>query len=625
MSDSLDRLAGLVGVETEFRTLTGDLQRVSDAAKRGALKAMGIAAATDEEIERSLKSVTPVLHKGMAAPDGEPCFMPDWLQDGRCWGIACQLYSLRSARNCGIGDFTDLAQFCDLAAKSGADFVGVNPLHALFMADPQRCSPFFPSTRQFLNPLYIALDAAPFAARLGDALDAPAELRAAELVDYRAVGAFKRQALKRLFEIFRNEDDADLTADLERFTTRRGQALYLHALFEALSEAMAQQGHGATWHGWPADYAHPATDAVRAFSEEQADLVAFHIWLQWLADRQLRDTQRRAGEAGLRIGLYLDLAVGVAPDGSATWSDRDLTVPAARIGAPPDYYNAAGQDWGLAPLSPEALVERAFRPYRESIGAVLSHAGALRIDHAMSLYRLFWIGEGLGAADGTYVRYPFTEMLRTLADLSRENRSIVIGEDLGVVPPGFRDVMRDMHILGYRVFFFEKQSDMFLPPDAYPRAALACVTTHDLHTLAGWWTEHDIDVRAEIGMLLPGDVAAERTARAHERRRLLGTLAEHDLLPEALVSVMRGEHEPPPLLPPDLAVALHRLVARTPSRLFVMAAEDLAGSEGQVNIPGTMDEHPNWRRKLPVDLDDFADGALFRRLTDALTQERPRQ
>jgi 4-alpha-glucanotransferase len=624
MSHDFDRLAACVGIEPEYRALTGETERVSDDAKRAVLKAMSIAAGDADEIAKSLSTVIPLELGSMQAPEGVCCFVPAWLKEGRCWGVACQLYGLRSERNWGMGDFEDLARFAEIAAAAGADFVGVNPLHALFLAAPERCSPFSPSNRDFLNPLYIAIDQTPGYAAMADALQPPPEIRASELVDYRAVGPLKKKALERLFRIFAADSSDEDSADFEGFLVERGEALYLHALFEALSEAMSQQGHGPMWHGWPEEFQHPGTDSVRAFAEEQAELVTFHSWLQWLADRQLRDAQARALAAGMRIGLYLDLAVGVTPDGSATWSDRTLTVPGARIGAPPDYFNEAGQDWGLAPLSPTGLVAGNFDPYRNSLDAVLRHAGALRIDHAMSLYRLFWIADGFSAADGVYVRYPFHRMLRTLAKVSQDRRAIVIGEDLGVVPPGFREVMRAAEIQSYRVFFFEKRDDFFVPPHAYPREAVACITTHDLYTLAGWWSGHAIEVRHDIGMIGAGELHLLREERAHERRRLLGLLDDHGLLSAELEDVLRGTAEAPRDLPQSVVVALHRLVARTPSRLFAVSAEDLTGAIDQVNIPGTMDEHPNWRRKLSVDVEALPDRPLLRAITEALRDERPR-
>ena len=625
MSEALDRLARRAGIEPDYIALTGEVVHASEDARRAVLEAMGIRAGDETEIAASLAAVPPIAAGEMQAPGGVACYVPDWLKDGRCWGVGCQLYGLRTQRNWGIGDFEDLARFAEIAAAAGADFVGVNPLHALFMAAPERCSPFSPSSREFLNPLYIAIDKAPGFAGMVDALEPPEDVRQAELVDYRRVGPLKAKALGVLFRIFQARGGEEDRASFERFVLERGEALYLHALFEALSEAMTQQGNGPAWHGWPEEFRHPGSDSVRAFAEEQRELVTFHSWLQWLADRQLGEAQARALAAGMRIGLYLDLAVGVAPDGSATWADRTLVVASARIGAPPDYFNAAGQDWGLAPLSPAALTARNFEPFRESLELALNHAGAVRIDHAMSLYRLFWIAEGFGAADGVYVRYPFHDMLRVLAEISQRRRAIVIGEDLGVVPPGFRDVMRATEIQSYRVFFFEKRDDFFISPQAYPHEALACITTHDLYTLTGWWCAHNIEVRRRIGMLSEREIDPHLAEHAHERRRLLGLLADNSLLPKGMEGVMRGEKEAPAELPKSVAVAVHRLMARTPSRLFVAQMEDLVGSIDQVNVPGTIDEHPNWRRKLPVDIEELPKNAFFHAITKALRQERPKR
>ena len=620
---ALDRLAAACGIETSYVGISGEVHQVSDEAKRGVLKAMGIAVDDEDAVAASLKQVKPIDVGSLAAPPGARCFMPDWLEEGRCWGVSVQVYSLRSGRNMGIGDFEDLARMAERMAAEGADFLGVNPLHALFLAEPERCSPFFPSNRNFLNPLYIALDKVPGYESLVEALVPPAAL--GNEIDYRSVAKRKIDALGYLFRIVRDKDDEDeIWADFERFLVERGSELYLHALFEALSESMVSRGYGAGWHGWPGEYRDPTADGARAFAEEQADLVTFHAYLQFLADRQLADVQRRACAAGMRIGLYLDLAVGVAPDGSATWSDRTLVVPGARIGAPPDYYNSAGQDWGLAPLSPAALKGRNLVSFRDALDRALSHAGALRIDHAMGIYRLFWIPDGLTAAGGAYVRYPFPDMVRALAEVSTERRAIIIGEDLGVVPAGFRDTMRQTEIQGYRVFFFEKEGERFIPASRYPREALACVTTHDLHTLEGWWTGHDIAVRCTIGMIAESDLETHRISRNHERRHVLGYLEAEGLLPPHLALVMRSEIEPAEAMPDDFAAALYRAVARTPSRLIVVPAEDLAGAIEQVNVPGTMDEHPNWRRRLPQTLDELVASTRFEAIVGALRAERPK-
>jgi 4-alpha-glucanotransferase len=598
MSDDLNRLADRAGIERSFVSLMGPVVTAADAPLRATLAALGIPAGDQRAVAESLAKVAPRDPGPMQAPEGIACYVPDWLRDSRCWGIACQIYSLRSQRNWGMGDFEDLARFAEIAAQAGADFIGVNPLHALFMADARKFSPFSPSSRHFLNPFYIALDKVPGAATVLAEMVVPPEVQNAKFVDYAAVGPLKLKALTFLFRAFRGAGDPDAARDFADFVAAGGRPLYLHALFEALSQAMVEGGHAATWHGWPEEYQHPASRAVTAFAASHAEAIAFHSWLQWTAERQLAMAQARARAAGMRIGLYLDMAVGVAPDGSATWSDRELTVPSVRVGAPPDYYNADGQDWGVAPLSPAALQARDYEPYREVIDTVLRHAGALRIDHAMSLYRLFWISQGFTAADGVYVRYPLAAMLRTLAEVSQERQSIVIGEALGVVPPGFPEVLSATQIQAYVVFFFEKRGEHFIPIAEYPREALACITTHDLHSLAGWWSAHDLNTRRGFGYLREEDVERAMAERASERLHLLYTLADHGLLPDDMHSVRDGHQPPPQTIPESVAVALHRLVARAPSRLFVLAIEDLTADPEQVNIPGTIDEHPNWRRKI---------------------------
>ena len=622
--NALSRLSAGAGIVRDYFKLTGEPVHVPDAAVRGLLRAMGIACDTDEESAGSLATLEPVRFGGLDEVGGVRCHMPDWLRDGRCWGVTCQLYGLRSDRNWGIGDFDDLGRMAEIVAGAGADFLGVNPLHALLLAAPGGCSPFWPSNRRYLNPLYIAVDKAPGAERLGDALDLPAEIRDGDLVDYAAVAGLKLRALGRLWRLFGTDGEESLRAEFHSYVAEEGEALYLHALFEALSERMVEDGFAPTWPGWPEAYRNPAEAPVKAFAARHHDRILFHCFLQWVADRQLAEAQSHARAAGMRIGLYLDFAVGVAPDGSATWSDRALLMPGARIGAPPDYFNAAGQDWGLSPISPTVLAERQIRPIRDALDTVLRHAGALRIDHAMSLYRLFWIAHGFGPADGAYVRYPFPAMVRTVAEVSEARSAIVIGEDLGIVPDGFREAMHAADIQSYRVLFFEKRDDHFLPSSAYPREALACVTTHDTQTLAGWWSGHDLATRVAIGMVPPDMLPPEQAARAHERRRLLGLLEGEGLLPADLGAVMRAEAEPDVALPADLAIAVHRFIARTPSRLVAASLDDLAGAVEQVNIPGTVNEHPNWRRKLSVTIEELAAAPLFGAVTAALREERPK-
>lgn len=607
MSGLLDKLAETCGIDAEFDTEFGDVHRVSDRAKRGALEAMGFAATGEEAIRDALTAVEPVP----PAPDriGTACYMPDWLRDGRCWGVTAQVYALRSDRDQGIGDFEDLARAAEIAAGWGADFFGVNPLHALFTAEPRHLSPFSPSSRRFLNPIYIALDRVD--GFLPEMLD-PHELEAARapgLVDHMAVMRLKLAALRRLFEAAGSPDALEGDAALERFAT-----------FEALSHAMVSQGHAQGWKSWPDAYHDVTAGPVAAFAREHRGDVLFHAWMQRLAARQLGEAQDRARSAGMRIGLYLDLAVGTAPDGADAWADPEMTVPGARAGAPPGTFNEAGQDWGLAPLSPAALVAHGTGAYEAMLRASMDVAGAVRVDHVMGLQRLYWVSGDADATDGAYVRYPMEAMVAALAKASQETGTIVVGEDLGTVPEGFRERMAEAEVQSYRVLFFERgEMGSFLAPDAYPREALACVSTHDLATLRGWWEARDIDMRAENG--LPGGDEPERRKRERfdDRRGLLYSLEREGLLPQSL-----DPAAPPDALPDAVAVAAHRYLARAPSRLVAVQLDDMLGSPEQINVPGTTDEQPNWRRRLPATLEEIEDHPLAQAIVEAMRVERGR-
>lgn len=326
----------------------------------------------------------------------------------------------------------------------------------------------------------------------------------------------------------------------------------------------------------------------------------------------------------MRIGLYLDLAVGEAPDGSATWTDPTLAVAGAEIGAPPDYFTKAGQNWGLAGLSPSALASRGFEPYRDLMAAVMRHAGAVRIDHAMGVWQLFFIPLGRPAAEGTYVRFPIEDMLSAIAGQSNAFRTIVVGEDLGNVPEGFRDVMRDAGIQSYRILYFERHDDGFRQPRDYPRNALACLATHDLPTIEGWWRGADVDLRRRFGLIDDASAEAQRASRGEERQQLSCDLVGSGLVDQATADAALSI-APDDSLPPALVVAIHRHLARAASRLAAVRIEDLAGERDPVNLPGTVDEYPNWRRKLPVSIEELPQTPLFGAITEAMRIERPRR
>ena len=595
--DPLHDRARAYGIQPQYDLVGGAVHDAPDDTLRGLLDAF------DADTLPPLKS-----EPRLAAPKGAQCHVPG---QGRHWGIALQLYQLRSDRNWGIGDFADLHVLAGHAAQAGAAFLGLNPLHAMFLADPSRCSPFSPSNRRFLNPLYLAVDEVPgFRSDMADGAMLE-NLRDAELVDYPAVAAAKLSALRAIWSA-----GATLPDD---FVAEGGDDLRRHALFEVASAAMVDAGHGAGWLSWPDSWRDVDGDAVRQLAQDRADDIAFHMWLQYLCQSQLQALRDRCRDLGLAIGLYLDFAVGEAADGSGSWGS-DIVLPDVRIGAPPDYFNEQGQDWGLAPLSPVAMAATRAAPFRDLIRHATQQAGALRIDHAMGLWQLFLMPQGAGAADGTYARYPLEDMLSALAEASRQNQTTIIGEDLGNVPPGFREVMEACRILSYRIFFFERGEDGFIPPADYPRDALACLSTHDLPTFRGWWKGDDVALRQRFGFISDAAATEQRDARDTERADLLA-----DLVAAGLLTSERAAGIDPDDAPGDLTIAVHRHLATAPSRLFAVRLEDLAAELHPVNVPSTVDEYPNWRRKLSVPLDDLVATPLFRDLTAGLASERPVQ
>jgi 4-alpha-glucanotransferase/(1->4)-alpha-D-glucan 1-alpha-D-glucosylmutase len=543
------------------------------------------------------------------------CYCPPALAgDGRLWGPAVQLYGLRSARNWGIGDFTDLAAVVDAWGAAGAGLVGVNPLHALFPADPAKASPYSPSSRLFRNLLYLDVEAIAdfaeceaarsrvatpgFQARL-------AALRAAELVDYPGVAAAKFEILELLHAHFREHHLAcgsPRAEDFRRYRQDAGAVLSRHALFEALQAHFLRADPALWgWPVWPAAYRDPDSAAVRRFAEEHAERVGFFEYLQWQAELQVAAAASRAARLGCALGLYQDLAVSVDPGGAEAWAGQRRYAVGASVGAPPDEYNPGGQDWGLPPPNPQALLAAGYAPFIATLRANMRHAGALRIDHVMGLAHLFWVPAGATPAEGAYVRYPLDALLGVLALESQRERCLVVGEDLGTVPEALRAALAEAGVLSYRVLYFERgPGGEFTAPDDYLHDAVVTPTTHDLPTLAGWWEGRDLAVRAELG-LYPDEAQhqAQVAERAADRARLLAALAREGRLPASLAA-------DPAQMSPALARAIFGYLAATPSALLVLPLEDVAGEREQANLPGTVDQHPNWRRKLALAVEEMA-------------------
>lgn len=557
------------------------------------------------------------------------CYLPPQVMNGkRCWGIAAQLYAVRSRDNWGAGDFSDLIALTGLASGLGAAAVGLNPLHALFPGAPEQASPYSPNSRLFLNPIYLDVTAVPeFAeseqakrlvssAEFTETIDAA---RASELVDYTAVTHHKLAVLELLYEDFcrthlSREGDARAAA-FRAFQMAGGERLHRFAQFQALTETF----HTNDWTRWPARYHDPASPAVAAFAHEHERRIDFFQYLQWQAHEQLMTAQHHARHSGMIVGLYGDLAVSVDPSGADHWAEQSVFASQARVGAPPDPFNALGQEWGLAPLNPRRLRETAYAHFIALLRANMRHMGALRIDHVMGLQRLFWVPAGEPASLGAYVRYPFEDLLGLLALESERNKCMVIGEDLGTVPEGFRPRMAMAGILSYKVLYFEKTETHFRPPDDYPALATACASTHDLATLDGFWTGTDLAVRAQLRLYQSDEQQYEaQAARAQDRRHLLHALAQENLLP-ADIDPDRPEQV---AMTPALRQAIYAFLARSPACLLMVELDDLTEEQHQANLPGTVLEHPNWRRRLSRDLDQIRCDPVLRDLAAAIARER---
>jgi 4-alpha-glucanotransferase len=704
-SEELRRRARAVGVATSFQDAGGRRHRVPDATLEAVLAAMPAAAAEPGDPWPPvvvLRAGAPRRGRRWAPPKGERvrlllesgeerrmpaslpgdlplgyhrvegergstllvvappgCHLPAWLaRGGRAWGFVAHLYALTSRASWGIGDLGDLAQLAgpQVAEALGAAFVLLNPLHAAEASQP---SPYFPSSRLFRNPLYVRVEAVPELARL----DPEGRARVAELaaagrrlsqrarIDREAVERLKDEALRRCHQAL----DAD-PARLEALAAYRAgtPGLDQFAAFCGLQGEL-----GRDWRDWPAAYRDPDGAAVRRWAAGHPGEVRYHAWLQWLLDQQLAAVPR------LAVGLLGDLAVGVDPGGFDAWTFQRELAPGVTVGAPPDPLGPHGQDWGFPPFVPARLAATGYEPFARTLRAGFARAQGLRIDHVMGMFRLFWIPRGRPATEGTYVRYPADDLLGVLALESRRAGALVIGEDLGTVAAGVRERLAVERVLSYRLAWFERAPDGVGPRRAadYPRLALAAATTHDLPTVAGFFSGADLAHLRDIGVVAEADLPAAEAAQEAEREQLRALLAAEGLLPAGR-STRRGNPPDPPTpgrpaggsgglkseaptlaeggqlepsgRPPvnqgarpgqedvaELVVALHTFLARTPSMLVAATLEDAVGSTERLNVPGTIDQHPNWSVRLPVSVEDLPTDPRVRRLAAALSAERP--
>lgn len=563
------------------------------------------------------------------------CYQSDAvLEERRVWGPSVQLYAVRSEHNWGIGDFGDLRRLLEQFADLGADVLGISPLHALFLGNPDHCSPYSPSSRSFFNPLYLDVAAVPEYAEctalqsLVGTVDFQLRLeslRAAELVDYVGVSAVKREAFELLYRDFRDRHLEPRTERAESFRAfqRSGdRALRRFALFEALWEHFhAADPDAWGWRQWPAAFLDPESAAVRAFERAQLERVEFFEYLQWLTDQQLFALGERSAELGLGVGMYFDLAVSIDCNGADAWADQECYARDVSIGAPPDEFNSRGQNWGLLPPIPQRLRSRGYAPFIAALRATMRDAGALRIDHIMGLMRLFCIPDGRQASDGTYLAYDFDELLGIVALESVRARCMVIGEDLGTVPDSVRAAMQRLGILAYRpLIFAETAAGDSAPTPQFPRDALVTVATHDMPTLAGFWQGQDLLLRTSLGLFESDALREDQIVeRSRERARLLLALERAALLPPTMtVNPISA-----PAMTPEFARAVHVFLARSAAKVMMVQFEDVFGLLDQANLPGSVqDTHPNWRRKLPQALEHWPKHQPMNELASAVCAAR---
>ena len=696
----LDELAARYGVATEYWDWQGEHLVVSEATVTAVLAALGVPAASAQEVEASLHAVDEapwrrtlppvvVLRSGdtvdvaVHVPDGQAVSLHVVLEDGRerrtvqadrwveprvvdgakvgeatfvvpedlplgwhllvartpdgestCplvvtprrmelpeqvwgrqrWGFMTQLYSVRSARSWGLGDLADLSELLSWSGRElGADVLLVNPLHAAEPVGRMEPSPYLPTTRRFVNPVYVRVEDVRETAYLRSTdralLEWQAEdLRAAstsgDLLDRDATWAAKREALGTVFAAPRSPSRE---AAFRTFCEQEGEGLVGFATWCAFAEHL-----GLPAAQWPAALRDPASQEVERLSRRLADRIAFYTWLQWVADEQLAAAQRTAREAGMAVGVVHDLAVGVHPDGADTWALGPALARGVSVGAPPDAFNQQGQDWGQPPWRPDTLAASGYAPFRDMLRTVLRHAGGLRVDHVMGLFRLWWIPDGAGPAEGTYVRYDHEAVLGILCLEAHRAGAFVVGEDLGVVEPWVRDALADRGVLGTSILWFEKDGDGEpLEPEEWRELCLATVTTHDLPPTAGYLAGEHVDLRARLG-LLTRSVDEERVIDAAEREQVMELLRRRSLLP-------------PDATERQVVEALHRLLTWSPSRLVGVQLADAVGDRRPQNQPGTDREYPNWRMPLadgagvPVLLEDLITRPRALSLAQAVT------
>ena len=615
------------GVQQEFWDNFGNIHATSRETNLAILTSLGVAPAEEVSCSELVPPVMVVLegeperipgtdlwtpnlplgyhsaHVGGRAMRLIVCPKSAFRLEGKRAGLGVTLYGVRSARNWGCGDFRDLRDLSSWAAEElAADFIALNPLHAIHNRIPYNQSPYLPNSIFYRNWLYLDVEAVPGYAAIRAAFETPAtlaekaRLRATDIVQYEAVAALKRRALEMVFA------RDGVSSECAAWIAAEGDLLRLYATYCALDE----HHHAAdpevwVWPQWPTAYQDPGSAEVAEFAAAHERQIAFHGWLQFLVDGQIAEAQKHALAAGMGIGLYHDLALATDRCGSDLWAHRPFFVKGARVGSPPDGFSPSGQDWSFPPPNQQKHLEDGYRLFRESLAKSMRHGGALRIDHVMRLFRLYWIPDGHTAAEGAYVRDRAKDLVRILALESVRSGAAIVGEDLGTVEDEVRETLARFGILSYRLLIFEQNEAGFKAPEDYPEGALTSTTTHDLPTVDGFWTGADIEARLQAGTVDEASYVAQKVDRVRDRQRLLDALYKAELLPDGYARDAAALPE----LTEEIHEAILGFLAKTPCAMWLVNQEDMTLEPYQQNLPGTTAEYPNWSRKMRWSLEDL--------------------
>lgn len=560
----------------------------------------------------------------------DTCFIPPELHNRRTWGLSVNLYSIRSFRNWGIGDFTDLKEIIRWTADLKGGFIGINPLHALQNTKPLGISPYSPISRLYKNIIYLDIESIPEVSESKDAqgiLTSSSfkrelnKIKKEKLIDYEQTASLKDRILRQAFEFFYEQYYTQNTPqgrEFKKYISDEGDALEFFATYMTLSDFFCCGDHNSSWQQWAQKYHNPSSVAVQEFRKRHEREILFYKYIQWLIDGQLKEAVKLTRELGMVVGLYNDLAIGSVGGGSDAWNYQDV-IGGADVGAPPDDFSPDGQNWGFPPMIPERLRETGYELFIQTVRKNMKHGGALRIDHAPGLFRLYWIPYGISPKEGAYIRYPSEDLLRIIALEGVRNKTMVIAEDLGTVGENVRETLKKFQMLSYKLFYFERNypDPSFLPPEKYPDMALCAVTTHDLPTIYGYWKGQDIKMRKKLGMYTDEGLWQRHVEeRERDKQLIISALKSQDIIPVDFPSKPKRLTQ----MTPELCIAIYQYLARTPCKLLHVSLDDVIGNLNQQNMPGIVDSYPNWMQKTPLTLEEMVEDERFVDLSEMLSR-----